>query len=139
MREVISNLLWIGHAQDAHDARQVLSHGIRAVIDLAVNEPPAQFPREVTYCRFPLNDGSGNDLAVLRAAISTTGILVEARLPTLVCCSAGMSRSPAVVAAALAQVQKLDLDAALLQVAGGGPHDVSTAFWSDVTSAMASR
>ncbi len=139
MREVIPTLLWIGNAQDGRNIRQVLAEGIRGVIDMAINELPVQFPREVTYCRFPLSDGTGNDEAILWGAISTTSILLAAEVPTLVFCSAGMSRSPAIVAAAIAMVQKIDIDAALLSVAAPGPHDVSPALWSDIKRVVASR
>ena len=132
MRPIIPNLLWIGHAQDGRDIQQVLDAGIRAVIDLAINEPAVQFPREITYGRFPLADGADNDEAVLRAAVVTTSILVAAQVPTLVFCSAGMSRSPAIVAAAIALAEKSDLDAALLKVAANGPHDISPALWSEI-------
>lgn len=132
MREVISNLAWIGHARDARNVARVLDLGIKAVIDLAIDEPAVPFPRDITYGRFPLCDGAGNEDGVLLAAITTTRILVEATVPTLVFCGAGMSRSPAIVAAAIAIMRDIDLDAALRIVAEAGPHDVSPALWSDV-------
>jgi hypothetical protein len=60
MREVIPDRLWIGNALDSRDVTGVLGLGITTVIDLAIEEPPIQFPRDVVYCRLPLIDGSGN-------------------------------------------------------------------------------
>ena len=48
--------LWIGNAHDARDVRGVLAFGIGVVIDLAIEEPPIHFPRDIVYCRFPLLD-----------------------------------------------------------------------------------
>jgi protein-tyrosine phosphatase len=92
----------------------VLGLGVTAVIDLAIEEPPIQFPRDIAYCRFPLIDGSGNQPAILRAAIETTATFIASGTPTLVACGAGMSRSPAIVAAAMATLEGGTLvDAAL--------------------------
>ncbi len=54
MREVIPGVFWIGNAHDARDVKRVLARGIAVVIDLAIEEPPIQFPRDIVYCRFPL-------------------------------------------------------------------------------------
>src|SRR5262249_26770590 len=75
------------------------------LIDLALEEPPVPLTRELVYCRFPLLDGAGNSPWLLRAALDTTAALLASRVPTLVFCGAGMSRSPAVAAAALAIVE----------------------------------
>ena len=64
MREVIPTKLWIGNALDARDIRSVLDCGIAVIIDLAIEEPPVQFPRDIVYCRFPLIDGAGNEAAI---------------------------------------------------------------------------
>src|SRR2546423_999312 len=40
MRQLTPHSVWIGHVGDARDARGVLAAGIRAVVDLAANEPP---------------------------------------------------------------------------------------------------
>src|SRR5207247_10133902 len=78
--------------------------GIRAIVELAAEEPPSPAPRELVYCRIPLLDGAGNEDKLLLLAIGTVGAFLESRLPTLVCCGSGLSRSPAIAAAALAQV-----------------------------------
>jgi predicted enzyme related to lactoylglutathione lyase len=132
MRQIIPDRLWIGNALDARDIETVLSWGIRAVVDLAANEPPVKYPRDISYCRFPLNDGAENDPAILRLAVTSTAEFIKAQIPTLVACSAGMSRSPAIVAAAIAFAEKESPDDALLRIASSGPHDVAPALWADI-------
>ena len=132
MYEVIPQLLWIGTAMAARNPRLVLAVGIAAVVDLAYEEPPVQLPRELIYCRFPLLDGVGNEPALLRLAVGTVRELVTARTPTLVACSAGMSRSPIVVAAALATIRNETPDQVLQELVGSRPHDISGGLWNDV-------
>jgi protein-tyrosine phosphatase len=132
MKEIIQNRLWIGNANDARDVGRILALEITAVIDLAANEPPIAYPREIAYCHFPLHDGAGNHPAMLRAAIATTEMFIAAQLPLLVTCSAGMSRSPAIVAAALARVERILPEVALSRAALPGAHDVSPALWNEV-------
>jgi protein-tyrosine phosphatase len=132
MREVISNILWIGNAKESRDVKAVLDAGFAAVVDLAMEEPPIALPRDVVYCRFPLVDGEGNTPAVLKAAIDTTVSFVRSKLPTLLTCDGGMSRSPAIAAAALSAIEGMSLEKALERVAASGPHDVSVTFWKEV-------
>src|SRR5262245_5002867 len=125
MREIIPQQLWLGHALDCRDLRLLHATGIAAVVDLAYEEPPAQLSRDLIYCRFPLLDGSGNSPAILQAAVAITAQLIQDRVPTLVCCGAGMSRSPAIVATALARVRGTSLENELAQFIAGHPHDVA--------------
>jgi protein-tyrosine phosphatase len=92
----------------------------------------------VVYCRLPLVDGAGNSPAVVKAALETTANLVRGAVPTLVTCGGGMSRSPAIVAVALARLEDASPQESLERVAAGGPHDVSAAFWRDVLEACGS-
>jgi protein-tyrosine phosphatase len=131
MREVVANL-WIGNARDSRNVSHVLTVGIKAVIDLAMEEPPILFPRDIVYARLPLLDGSGNDSAILRAAMGLTATLIASHIPTLVSCSGGMSRSPAIVAAALASVRSQPVDEALRDVANHGPHDIAPGLWAEI-------
>ena len=133
MREIIPNVLWIGNALDARDVKGVLAAGIGVVIDLAMEEPPIQFPRDVVYCRFPMLDGEGNSPELLRSIIDTTANFVSANQPTLVACSGGMSRSPAIVSAVMAKVQAIELDAAVERITATGPCDFSPRLWNDVS------
>jgi protein-tyrosine phosphatase len=136
MREVIPTVLWIGNAQDGHNVQAVLGLGISAVVNLAMEEPPTLYPRDVVYCRFPLIDGAGNATAVLKSAIDTIANLIRGPIPTLVTCDGGMSRSPAIVAAALAAIENTSPEKALARIAAAGPHDVSATFWADVQQAV---
>jgi protein-tyrosine phosphatase len=138
MREVIPKTLWIGNAREARDVKAVLGLGIAAVVDLAMEEAPILFPRDVTYCRFPLVDGAGNSPALIKAAIDTIVSFIRGKVPMLVACDGGMSRSPAIVAAALAVIEETSPEQALERVAATGPHDVSTSFWAEVQRASMS-
>lgn len=61
--------------------------------------------RDIVYCRFPIVDGAGTRVQLLVTAIETVTRLIRLQVPTLVGCGAGMSRSPAIVAAALGIVR----------------------------------
>ncbi len=139
MRAVSSYSLWIGNAGDVRRVANLTEHGIVAVIDLAANEPVAVLPREFVYCRFPLLDGEGNERWLLRTAIETISGLLRDNVPTLVACSAGMSRSPALAAAAIAQLESRDPNECLMECVEGGPADVSPMLWSDVIAALRSK
>lgn len=136
MREIIPGKLWIANARQARDLRATLAPGVTAVIDLAIEEQPIAFPRDILYCRFPLLDGTGNPQHLLTACVDTVSRLVEANRPTAIACSAGMSRSPIIAAAAIAQVKGTSLEVALLKLTETGPHDVSPALLNDVLEAM---
>lgn len=136
MRPIAGYAVWVGNARDARDLRGLHDAGVAAIIDLAIEETPVQPTRELIYCRFPLLDGAGNSLVTLRTAIQTAAGLIHAAVPTLVACGGGMSRSPAIVAAALASLSVESLDQSLLHVARTGPHDVSPALWSEIHTAL---
>ena len=136
MREVIPTKLWLGNALDARDIRGVLGCGIAAIIDLAIEEPPIQFPRDIVYCRFPLIDGAGNQAAILRVAVETVARLMDSGTPTLVSCGAGMSRSPAIVAAAIARTEGTSLADALTRLTAGHPHDVSPGLLAEISKLL---
>jgi|SRR6516162_6558517 hypothetical protein len=136
MRRLGDYRLWLGHAGDLRDPRAIFAADIRAVVDLAINEPPAALPRELIYCRFPLLDGAGNPDWLLRLAVDTVAALLRERTPTLVACSAGMSRSLAIAAAALAVSQGLSPFEALTHVAGIGPADLSPSLWAEVQGVL---
>ena len=108
MNEITPYPVFVGHAADGRAVKELLDQGIRAVVQLAAEEPPIVTPRDLVFCRFPLEDGSGNDADLLSLAITSVAHLVSRGVPTLVCCGAGMSRSPAVVAAALSIIEHRD-------------------------------
>ena len=136
MRDVIPGRLWIGNARDARDVRDVLQRGISAVIDVAIEEPPIVFPRDVFYCRAPLLDGEGNSPARLGAVLKLAASLIVDRVPTLIACSGGMSRSPAVAACALALAHGGEPDEMLTTVLRDGPRDVSPVLWTAVVESV---
>ena len=132
MNHIATYPLWIGHAGDARAFQEVFNRGIKAIVQLALEEPPLQPPRELVYLRFPLLDGSGNDPNVLHLAISCVVNLVKHGTPTLVCCGGGMSRSPAIVAAALATVEHVDVEECLKRVIQSNAADLSPGLWEEV-------
>lgn len=136
MRDIPPYPLWIGNAGDVRSVAGLIEHGIVAVVDLAANEPVATLPREFVYCRYPINDGADNPRWLLRAAIDTIGGLLRAQVPTLVACSAGMSRSPALTAAALARLETRDPQECLIECVEGGAADVSPSLWHEVVAAL---
>lgn len=117
---------------DARDLRMLYGSGIRAVIDLAINEPPAQLARELIYCRFPINDGDGNPDWLLSLAIRTITSMIENAIPTIVACSAGMSRAPTVAAGAISLLTDRDPDQCLIDVIANAPNDVSPILWTQI-------
>jgi protein-tyrosine phosphatase len=132
VRRIEGYSLWLGHLGDAADPREIVSAGIRAVVDLALEAQPATPPRDIVYCRFPLIDGPGNPPWLLRAAVEAVVCLLRANAPALVYCGAGMSRSPCVAGAAIALVRGSTLDEGLKIAVRSGPADVSPGLWSEV-------
>jgi len=133
MNQIKPYPLWIGHAGDSRDLRPALDAGIQALVELSREERPAGPPRDLIYCRFPLLDGVGNDENLLNLAINTLVSLVKMRVPTLLCCDYGLSRAPAVAAAALALVYHESLEDCLRHIAQEHRSDVSPGLWSEIT------
>lgn len=137
MRTVEGYRLWLGHVGDVRDLSGILSVGIEALVDLALNEPPLLLTRDLTYCRFPLVDGTGNPPWLLRTAVGVVTDFLHADVPTLIFCSAGLSRTPIIAAAAVAQLRGCSVSDALIAVVGSGPADVSPGLLIEVVAAMA--
>ena len=136
MRQIADRQLWIGHAGDLRDARAVLDAGIAAVFELADGEPHAMLPRDLIRCRFPLSDDANNPPWLIRLAVRSVAALLEACVPVLVCCSAGMSRSVCIAGAGLAVAEKIAFDEALRIVVGSGPADVSPGFYAQMLEVL---
>jgi protein-tyrosine phosphatase len=134
MRPVPGHSLWLGHVGDTWDLRPALDAGIVALVDLALNEPTPRLPREMLYCRFPLVDGTDNPPWLLRAAVECLTSLLRDGVPTLVYCSVGLSRTPAVAAAALARLHGREPGACLNELTEGTPHDVAPGLWRDLVA-----
>ncbi len=136
MRRIPGYPLWLGHVGDARDLGGLMSVGILAVVDLAMDEPPVPLTRELVYCRFPLIDGSGNPRWLLRVAIETVASLMRACVPTFVYCSVGMSRTPSIAGAAIALVRNCTATEGLAIVVETGAADISPALWLEIEAAI---
>ena len=121
MREVAGRALWLGNAGDLRDAPAVLNAGIEAVVEVADSEPLADLPRYLIQCCFPLSDGGDNQAWLLRLAAEAVAALLWARVPVLVCCSVGMSRSVCVASAGVALAE----DRPLTEAGPGRPFSVT--------------
>jgi protein-tyrosine phosphatase len=132
MREILPGKLWIGNTGDGRDPGRLLAAGVAAGINLAAEEPSPILPRSMVYCHFPIVDGAPDAQGILAIAIQALVSLLKNQVPTLVYCGAGMSRSPAVVAAALSIVQGGAPEKRLQEIVSGQPHDVSPRLWEAV-------
>lgn len=128
MRQLPGRNVRIGNAGDLRDIAKIMSLGVEAVVEVADSEPPAQLPRELTHCRIPLADAGENDVWRLQLAITTTSSLLGARVPLLICCSAGMSRSVCLAAAGLALTEGRPFAEVLAEITATGPVDLSPEF-----------
>lgn len=132
MQPLVANLLWTGNARCARDLTALAGAGIEAVVDVAGEEEPAVLARSVIYSRVPLIDGADNETWALKLAIQTVSELIQSRVPTLVACSAGMSRSPSIAVAALAVASGVNPDDELKRLAETCMFSVSPALWQHV-------
>ena len=136
MREVLPERLWLSNAVEVGDVRRVLSFGVEALVDLAADEPIlVHLPRDLVYLRFPLVDGDGNNSSVIQAAVDVASHFVKTEIPTVVFCSAGLSRSPCIVAAAIAKARGIDPHTSLEQVVKDPPSDISPLLWQSIVNA----
>jgi hypothetical protein len=138
MDQIAPHRLWVGHAGEERDFRALFDAGLKAVVELAVEIPPSQTPREMIACRFPLVDGPGNDPEVLEMALRQVAALVKAQVPTLLCCDGGVSRAPAVAAAGLALAHGTPPGECLERVVVYHRCDVSPGLWNEVTALLPS-
>lgn len=137
MRQITGHSLWIGDRGDVRDLPALRAGGIAAVVDLAIDEPLLAPPRDLVYLRYPLLDGAGNSRCLLAAAVGGVASLVRARAPSLVVCSGGMSRAPAIASAGVAVATGRKVDAVLEQIArAGGPVDLSSGLWRGVCAVV---
>ena len=132
MHEIHPGLLWLGNALDLRNPRPLFELGVAAVVDVAFEEPPATLPRELIYCRFPLNDGRGNGEPILLLAVQTLVDLLSSGTRTIVACSAGMSRSPTIAAFGLAAFLSEDPKDVLARIAESKTLELNHALWDDV-------
>ncbi|MFB6157366.1 MAG: dual specificity protein phosphatase family protein [Haloferacaceae archaeon] len=111
----VAPYLLLGTVEDANDRGALRRHGVDAV--LRVSAPPARpYPEFVRVQAAPLVDGSDNAYDDFRHAADSLARLLEEGYTTLVHCTAGRSRSAAVVAAVLAVQRDTDVGTALGRV-----------------------
>jgi hypothetical protein len=132
MLQIPGEQLWLGHSGDVRDLRHLFGAGIAAVVDLALDELPPPLPHELVYLRVPLVDGAGNGPGLLQFAMQVTVALLHTRMPTLICCSNGLSRGPAIAAAALAVRSGAHPEETLRRLAEVHPLDVTPGLWQEV-------
>lgn len=136
MRRTTEYSLWIGNAGDLWDARMVHANGIEAIVEVADNEPFASLSRELIRLRFPLSDDGENSAWLLRLAAESVATLLRAKVPTLVCCSAGLSRSICVAAAGICLVENRPISESINKVVGAGPAEVSANLFQQFQSVL---
>lgn len=136
MIRVPDTMIWLGSVADLRDSRRMLSEGIAAIIDLAIEEPFPSLPRLINYCRFIVSDDGENDPAVLQAAIASTAMLVQGGHRAGICCNAGLSRSPCIAAAVMSYVSPVSPTEALEAVSHAKPTDVNPALWRQVVGVL---
>ena len=131
MHEIEPGLLWIGNAFDVREYRLLFDAGIQAVVDVAFEEVPARLPRQLMYFRFPINDGAGNAPAVIRLALDTVVRLLRLEVPVIVCCSAGMSRSPTLAAFSLSLHLETTPDNIIAAISEKRSLEIKPALWAE--------
>ena len=136
MTQILPYPLWLDHAGGMDAVREYLSAGIRAVVEAEVEVAVSPLPRDLLYCRFPIVDGVGNDPDVLYLAVHTLAALVRMGVPTLVRCGAGVSRSPALAAVALASAFEESPEKCLQRIADERRCDISPGFWKEVVGVL---
>ena len=132
MQAIHKDLLWLGNALDIREPKRLFELEICAVVDLAYEEPPAVLPRSLIYCRFPLNDGGGNERSLLTLAVQTVVDLLAAETRTAIACSAGMSRSPSIATLALAAHLSEQPEDIVARIATLRTLEINPMLWSDV-------
>ncbi len=137
MNQITPHLLRVGHMGDGQDFKALFDAGVRAVVQLAWEEPPLMLPRELILCRYPLVDGPGNKPETLRLAIGAVLHLLREQVNTLVCCGSGVSRAPAITAAALARFTGRSLSECLQEVTRQRHADVHPALYEHIEAILA--
>lgn len=126
MDEVARNL-FVGTAEDASDASTLREHDVAVVVSLTHSGPGGDVPADVTLVDTPMMDGPQNSREAFATAVGEVLARLDAGEATLVHCSAGASRSPAVAATALAYHTSSDLTTAFQQIRerrpAADPHD----------------
>lgn len=134
MREIVVGRVYCGNVGDLDDIAALRRAGVHAVVELAIEEPPSRAGREMIWIRIPITDGAGSAGQFVEMALRCVSSLVLAKIPVLVACSAGMSRSPSIIAGAISIAEDRDPDVVLQEVVRGASADVSNHLWHQVRS-----
>jgi len=125
--DAVAQGLFVGTAEDASDASTLRDHDIAVVVSLTHTGPPGDIPADVTLVNVPMMDGPQNSRTAFETAVGDVLSRLDAGEVTLVHCSAGASRSPAVAATALAIHTNRDLTTVFEQIQDrrpvADPHD----------------
>lgn len=139
MDQIMPHALWVGMSDDCRDYGRLFQAGIRALVHLPFEESPPHSPREIICFRIPITDSAGNPEPLLTLAISAVADLLQMQIPTLVCCAAGVSRSPAITAAALSLVTQQPPEACLKLITHHHPCNVTAGLWNDLVRLLRPR
>ena len=131
MHPFLDTRLHIGSRGDVLDPRKIYDSEIQAIIDLAAEEPPLHL-RDIPYFRIPLHDDDSNPQELLQLALQTIQSCHHQHLKTLLVCSLGMSRSPALASTAIALLTDESPANLLSQYATNSPLDVSPSLWNSL-------
>lgn len=107
----ISERLFLGSADDADELVATNPHRIRTVLTLC-ESPVRRRTADVRYLHFPIRDAKPVPVAWLNSILTALEENIHDG-PVLVHCAAGLSRSPAVVAAFLDRAGFMDFPQAL--------------------------
>ncbi|MFO0924334.1 MAG: hypothetical protein U0905_17805 [Pirellulales bacterium] len=104
-------------------------NGIRAVVDLAINEKPAELGRELICCRFPINDGDGNPDWLIAIAIKLLFRWFDMRSGRLWLVARALSHFHR----SRRQCLRIAIfDECLMELIDDAPNDVSPILWTHI-------
>lgn len=136
MIEIVPSLVWLANGPEVRDLELIGEMHIEAIVDLAYEELPVCSLRSKLVIRVPLIDGEGNNLQHIRLAITYTAELIRSKTPFVIACSAGISRSPTILAAALSTLGDGSIEEKLALISTKKQIGTSTVFLAEVQEAM---
>lgn len=119
--EQITDNLYIGNLREAGRPKTYTDHDITAVLNLCNLDPVRPYPEYLIIARQPLIDGEQNKLVDFEVAIKQLLELLNREEQIFVHCGAGVSRSCAVTATALAYEHGISIEDAVEWIAREKP------------------
>ncbi|WP_280535545.1 dual specificity protein phosphatase [Halopenitus sp. POP-27] len=113
--------LFVGPIEDAGDPDALRDRGIDRIVSLTHAAPDGPIPEGIAVVDVPLRDGPRHDPEAFREAVRAVITGRDAAERVLVHCSAGASRSPAVVATVMAIRDGIPLETAFERIAEARP------------------